>query len=319
MRIIFTYEHLNLLLILIGSLLIFYLLSIRSSQKRAIKFGNYKILEKISGGKIFEKNYLPLFLRIIAITLIVLSISNIAVVVDQLISNSDFVIALDTSSSMLTPDLLPNRLEAAKTAAINLVDKVPDGTKIGVVSFAGKAYVRIPVTDDKEKIKEVIRNITFDVPAGTSISDALITSSILLQNSTKKRTIILITDGKNNIGAPMNVAISYVNDWNVSINAIGLGSNYTIDYKTNITVPKENATIAEFPKLDTEYLINLTNQTGGKLFLPTNSTGLNEAFYKSILKPDVVKIELRNYFLIAAAVILILEWGLAATKYKTIP
>ncbi len=319
MRIVFTYEHLNLLLVLLGSLLIFYLLNLRSTNKRAIKFGNYKILEKISGGHIFESNYLPLILRIVAIVLIILSISNVGIVMDQLVSKSDFVIALDTSSSMLTPDLVPNRLEAAKSAAIKLIDDVPRGTNIGVVSFAGKAYVRSPVTADKEVLKNVIRNITFDVPAGTSISDALIISTTLLQNSTRKRTVILITDGENNVGPSMDVAFSYIKKWNVSVNAIGLGSNYTPDYKFNISIPKENATVVEFPKLDSDWLRNVTNQSNGELFLPTNSSGLNDAFYKSILKPDVVKIELRNYLLIAAAILLVAEWGLSATKYKTIP
>ena len=139
MRVTFTYEHVNLLLSLIGALIIFYVISMRTQNKRAIRFGNYKLIEKISGGHIFEKNYLPLILRIIAIILIILSISNFSVVVDQLVSKSDFVIAIDTSSSMLTPDLTPNRLEAAKIAAVSLIKRVPRGTNIGIVSFAGKA------------------------------------------------------------------------------------------------------------------------------------------------------------------------------------
>ncbi len=321
MRVTFTYEHLNLLLGLVGALAIFYVLSMRTQNKRAIRFGNYKLLEKISGGHVFEKNYLPLILRILAIILIILSISNFSVIVDQLVSKSDFVIAIDTSSSMLTPDLVPNRLEAAKEAALDLVSRVPRGTKIGVVSFAGKAYVRSRLTDDKNQLKKIIRNITFDIPAGTSTSDALITSTILLENSTKKRTIILITDGENNIGPPMSTAIKYVKDWNVTINSIGLGSNYTFN-STGLNLSqtiRNNATIAEPPALNVTWLENITNITNGRLFLPKNNTDLSESIYKSVLKPDKVKIEFNTYLLIAAAIILVLEWGLGATKYRTIP
>lgn len=321
MRVTFTYEHVNLLLSLIGALIIFYVISMRTQNKRAIRFGNYKLIEKISGGHIFEKNYLPLILRIIAIILIILSISNFSVVVDQLVSKSDFVIAIDTSSSMLTPDLTPNRLEAAKIAAVSLIKRVPHGTNIGIVSFAGKAYVRSPLTDNKDELIKTIKNITFDVPAGTSTSDALITSTILLQNSTRKRTIILITDGQNNIGPPMETAIKYVKNWNVTINAIGIGSNYTYN-STGLNVSAyimDNATIAEPPKLNATWLENITNITGGRLLLPQNNTDLINSVYKSVLRPDKIKISFDTYLLIAAAVILVIEWALGATTYRTIP
>lgn len=321
MRVTFTYEHVNLLLTLIGSLIIFYVISMRSQNKRAIRFGNYKLIEKISGGHIFEKNYLPLILRILAIILIILSISNFSVVVDQLVSKSDFVIAIDTSSSMLTPDLTPNRLEAAKNAAVSLVEKVPRGTKIGIVSFAGKSYVRSKLIDDKDELIKTIKNITFDVPAGTSTSDALITSTIVLQNSTRKRTIILITDGQNNIGPPMETAVNYIKNWNITVNAIGIGSNYTFN-STGINISStmmNNATIAEPPRLNATWLENLTNLTGGKSLLPQNNTDLINSVYKSVLRPDRIKISFDTYLLIAAAVLLVIEWALGATTYRTIP
>ena len=119
----------------------------------------------------------------------------------------------------------------------------------------------------------------------------------------------------------METAIKYVKNWNVTINAIGIGSNYTYN-STGLNVSAyimDNATIAEPPRLNATWLENLTNITGGRLLLPQNNTDLVNSVYKSVLRPDKIKISFDTYLLIAAAVILVIEWALGATTYRTIP
>ena len=324
MEIILSYDNLNLLIFFVGGVILLHLLTIRSSKKRTIKFGNFEILERIAGKKLLSPNIIPLILRILALIIIVLAASNVIIRYEEKISNTNFVLAMDTSSSMLTSDYKPNRLEAAKESALGIIDKLPPTTKIGIVSFAGKAYTRLDLTDNKEKIKEAIQLLDLDTPAGTAIGDALILSSTLLINSNetgkKNKVIVLITDGINNAGVGINESLEFVKSNQIRVFPIGIGSrenltNETIQLPENLT----NATISRFPNLNEESLKLIANETNGTYYTVTNESSFKSIFEKVILKGKTIELNLTYFLLILAGLILLLEWSLGATKYKTLP
>lgn len=314
-----NYKYINLLILLIGLVIIIYFLSKRFAIKRVIRFGNFEVLEKAMGGKpVIQIGLIKLFLRILALICIVIAISDIKMVQEEYVSTTDFILAIDTSSSMLTPDYEPNRLELAKKSSIEWLRKLKN-TRVGVVTFAGRSYMKIEPTTDLERVSYIISRLSFERPAGTAIGDALITSSALLkEESGRNKTIILITDGRNNVGVNITESLKPLKSTNISVYAIGIGSKG----EKPITVPPEligkNATETGFPELDEETLKFLVNETNGKYFYIDDPESFKEALESGVEYQKVTK-SLTFYALLAVCVILLIEWAIDVTKYRPLP
>jgi len=319
MRFEFSYQFSNLFIAIVGVLLVFYIISRFLAKKRVITFGNYEILEKVVGRKILSPDIIPMILRILAVLLIVIAVSNPRLTYIKFSPNTEYVIAMDTSASMLTPDFYPNRLEVEKKAVLNFIDKAEDA-EIGIISFSGKAYVKSQLTNDRDKLKEIVLDLNVETPAGTAIGEALISSVSLLSNGVegKNKTIILITDGRNNVGISIEKALSVVKQNNIKVFCLGIGSNKTMNYTIPEEIKKLNATVAEFPILDENSLIKIANETGGKFFKITNETEFEKAIEFPIVKKEIT-INPTMYLLFAAIVILLIEWALEMTKFRVIP
>ncbi len=110
----------------------------------------------------------------------------------------DMVVALDVSNSMLAEDIRPNRLDRAKMAVSNLIDKL-DGDRVGLIVFAGKAYKQLPLTTDYGAAKLFLSAVdTKIVPSqGTAIGAAIQMATASFDNPKHNRAIVIITDGEN--------------------------------------------------------------------------------------------------------------------------
>lgn len=317
MEISFTLEHTNLLIILIGMVIILYLLSKKFSKKRALRFGNFETLQKVAGKKLLSYSIIPILLRMLVLILIILSLSNPIITVNTYSSDMNYVLAIDTSSSMLTPDITPNRLEATRIVALDFVKEYPE-SDIGIVTFSGKAHIETELTRDKEKLIETLKNININKIGGTAIGEALITSSVLLSKAKNNKTIILITDGRNNEGIEVNKTYSFLKEKKIKVISIGLGNKIN----ESIQIPEEleglNATVARFPSLDEDTLIELANETNGNYYKISGLAEFKDAIKTGMHQKDLI-ISLQFYLLIFACLLLLLEWSLELTKYRVIP
>lgn len=137
----------------------------------------------------------------------------------------DVMIALDVSNSMLAEDLSPNRLERAKRAIYQLIEKLQND-RLGIIIFAGDAYVQLPITTDYSSAKLFLESIGTDiVPVqGTAIGSAieLALKSFDYENGTSK-AIIVITDGENHEDDAVEMAKTAV-ERGVVVHTIGMGS-----------------------------------------------------------------------------------------------
>jgi len=322
MKITVSYHHANLLIVLVGLIFFLYIVSKKLAKRRVITFGNFEVLEKVTGKKMITPDIFPMILRILAFVLIIVSISDPKLTYIKYASDVDYVFAIDTSSSMLTPDFFPSRLEVAKDVSLEFIRKLKNA-RIGVVTFAGKSYVKTELTNDISVLESVINSINIETPGGTAIGDALITSTSLLASSdvdkSRNKTVILITDGKNNIGVPVNETIESLNVNEIKVFTIGIGENVSV---MNVTLPPElenvNATVAEFPILDEKTLMYIANQTGGKYFRVTDVESFKRALEATVQRKQVV-IQPTFYLLLAACFTLLVEWALEATKYRILP
>ena len=317
MDISFSLEHTNLLIILIGMVIILYLLSKKFSKKRALRFGNFETLQKVAGKKLLSYSIIPIMIRILALILIILSLSNPIITIITPSSDIDYVLAIDTSSSMLTPDITPNRLEATRITALDFV-KENYASNIGIITFSGEAHIKTKLTKDTAKLTEVIKELDIDNTGGTAIGEALITSSSLLSETKNNKTIILITDGRNNKGININKTYSSLKEKKIKIITIGLGNKIN----ESIQIPKEleglNATVANFPSINENALMELANKTEGKYYKITSLAEFKNAMKGSTHQKNLI-INIQFYLLVLACITLLFEWSLELTKYRVIP
>ena len=138
----------------------------------------------------------------------------------------DVMIALDVSNSMLAEDIKPNRLEKAKQLVNRLIDDLSDN-RVGLVLFAGRAYMQMPLTTDHAAAAMYVQNAGPGVvpSQGTMISDALkLGTSAFNTKERKYKTIILITDGEDH--DPQSVEIArQLSSNGVIVNTVGIGSS----------------------------------------------------------------------------------------------
>ena len=138
---------------------------------------------------------------------------------------TDIMIALDVSNSMLANDIQPSRLERAKQVISKIIDNSPDD-KIGLVIFAGRAYLQMPLTIDHEAAKMYLAAATpDDVPTqGTVISDALKMCFAAFNSNDKTfKSVLLISDGEDHDDEAIKVTKLLAKD-GIMVNTIGIGS-----------------------------------------------------------------------------------------------
>lgn len=137
----------------------------------------------------------------------------------------DIVLAMDVSKSMLAEDIKPSRLERARQVVYKLMDKLPDD-RIGLVLFAGRAYMQMPLTTDHAAARMYVQQAGPEVvpTQGTVIADALRMSNTAFNSKERKfKAIVLITDGEDHDPQAVEVAKQLMNE-GVMINTIGIGS-----------------------------------------------------------------------------------------------
>jgi Ca-activated chloride channel family protein len=137
----------------------------------------------------------------------------------------EIVICLDVSNSMLAEDVQPNRLERAKQMLSRMIDSFSDD-KIGLIVFAGDAYVQLPITADYISAKMFLSSISPSmVPTqGTAIGAAInLALRSFTPNEASSKTILIITDGENHEDDAVRAA-TMAADRNIQVNVVGIGT-----------------------------------------------------------------------------------------------
>ncbi len=120
----------------------------------------------------------------------------------------DLLIAVDTSRSMLSNDVAPNRLERVKLAAQDLINQL-QGDRVGLIAFAGRAFIQAPLTIDYSAVVEAINDLnTQTIPeGGTNISEAItLADKTYGKSATGNRALVIFTDGEELSGDAVKTA-----------------------------------------------------------------------------------------------------------------
>jgi tetratricopeptide (TPR) repeat protein len=186
----------------------------------------------------------------------------------------DVVLAIDVSKSMLAQDIKPNRLERAKLLLGKLIDRLGNH-RVGLVVFAGRAYIQMPLTADQNAARLYLSSVNTDmVPTqGTVIGDALKMSYAAFAAKEKKyKAVVLISDGEDHDESAGKIAEAMAAD-GVVINTVGIGSpegSTIIDEATN-EVKKDVDGHTVISKLNEKELKDIAAKGNGIYQLFSNS------------------------------------------------
>ncbi len=231
----------------------------------------------------------------------------------------DVMIALDVSKSMLAQDIKPSRLERAKQAIGKLIDKL-NNDRIGIVVFAGKAYLQMPLTSDPGAAKMYLNAATPDIvpTQGTVIGDALKMCYSSFNTKEKKyKSVILISDGEDHDEEAAKIAGQMAAE-GVVINTIGIGSPEgatIIDPLTNQS-KKDNEGNIVITKLNETELKTIAEKGNGIYQLYTNTDNvvaqldaqLSYMDRRTVTEDSLVNYEsFYQYFLLIAFLLLVIE------------
>lgn len=210
---------------------------------------------------------------------------------------TDIVMVIDISASMLSRDLQPDRLEAAKKVASDFVAK-RESDNIGLVIFAGEGFTLLPMTTHQATLLNTIHEISINMldADGTAIGDGIATAiNRIKDGKAKSKSIILLTDGTNNSGvvAPLTAA-EIAQKEGIRIYTIGLGTRGTAETPYAQGFGGELLYKPMPVTIDEESLKKVAQMTGGKYFRATDNDVLTSIF-NEIDKLEKTKIDVKNF------------------------
>lgn len=240
------------------------------------------------------------------------------------------IVALDISNSMLAEDVTPNRLDRAKQMLSKLMDNMVND-KVGLVVFAGDAFVQLPITCDYVSAKMFLNSIKPELikTQGTAIGQALTTSIRCFgEQSDASRAIILITDGENHEDDAVAVA-KRAKEEGIQVLVVGIGkpegspipvagtNNFMKDRNGNVVVSRLN-----------EDMCREIAQAGGGIYVRCdNSNTATKAIQKELDKLATQEIETQVYtdyneqfqsFALIALLLLVIDFFIFNRKNKAI-
>jgi len=285
-------------------LLVLFFVWSRIQRKRALtKFGNYELMRHLMP---FASRFRPALKFVILMTALAIFIMGAArpqfgaKLKKVKREGIELIIALDVSNSMKAEDIQPNRLDRAKLAISRLVDKLQND-KIGLIVFAGDAYIQLPITSDFNSAKLFLSSInTQMVPKqGTAIGAAItMATRSFTPDSKANKAIIIITDGENHEDDAVSAAKAAVEN-GIVVHTIGMGlpqgSPIPVLRNGQTEYLKDNEGKVVITKLD-EIMLQEIATAGDGVYVRANNAqvGLNTLF-DEINKLDKTEMETLVY------------------------
>ncbi|MDR0558892.1 MAG: VWA domain-containing protein [Prevotellaceae bacterium] len=296
----------------------------------SLKVSTIMPLKKIKGGLYRFFRHIPFVLRCLVFTLIILALARPRSSKEfelTSVEGIDIMLALDVSTSMLSQDFKPDRLNAAKDIAIEFVSQ-RQTDRIGLTVFAGESFIQCPMTTDRATLINLISKTQTDViEDGTAIGNGLATAVNHFKNSdAKSKVVILMTDGVNNSGnVTPETALEIAKFYKIRIYTIGIGSNG--EALCPVRTPYGIQMVSVPVEIDEKLMKSIADETGGQYFRATDNTKLVE-IYSQINEMEKTKSLVDSFpeykeeflqFALAAFCLLILELIVKLLFLRRIP
>lgn len=317
------------LLFLLIPLIVWYIMRLSKTQA-TFKLASTQAFKGMKPGMRVYMRHLPFVLRLISIALVIIVIARPQAIDSWEESETqgiDIVMALDVSGSMLSQDLQPNRLEAAKKVAAEFItDRQNDN--IGLVIFAGESFTQCPLTTDHTVLLNLLNKIDFGlIEDGTAIGLGLANAVNRLKDSeSESRVVILLTDGTNNRGqiAPLTAA-DLARSYGIRVYTVGVGTKgmAPTPVQTPFGIRMQNMPV----DIDEKTLTEIAVMTGGQYFRAEDTEGLRKVYdeidemekYLINVQNVTRRQELFHWFAFGALALVLIELLLRRTWLRIIP
>jgi Ca-activated chloride channel family protein len=322
----------------------------RRFKRSTYLLGNTQLVQNTPG--ILKVNWIPWIFRMLILALCFVAAAGPewgTKKVQQKKQVADLFIALDTSSSMLSMDLKPNRITAAKNLLSRFLNRL-HGVRVGLCVFAALSFTQCPLTTDLKVVQALLKHVSiFSVRIdGTAIGDALVSCLERLQSGSQvplgknpvkfhqpplSRAILLLTDGGNNCGSvsPITAALIAARE-GIPIYTVGIGS--VKGAPEPVLLPDGQLTYVldqQGHVIRTHVAIHLLKQiakiSGGKFFLASNNHVLRHILNQisKLNRGHIVKVtrwkyrDLSHDVLKIAFALLVVDLLMEATVFRTLP
>lgn len=319
-------------LILLGLILLLYLGVLAWKQRAIRRLGDRDLVQQLFSGFSRRRYTAKFWLMFAAFALLVLGAANLQMgaKMEKITRKGvDVMIALDVSNSMLAQDVQPSRLDRAKQLVNRLLDRMSND-RIGLVVFAGNAYVQMPLTVDYGAARMYLSTINPSmVPTqGTAIDKAIAQCERSFnQKERKHKAIILVSDGEGWDQGAVDAA-SKAHEQGVVINAVGVGSSqgapirdsrtgeYKKDEKGELVITRMNESLMRSIAAGGHGIYAHLDNTGE---VADNLTAKLDAMQKKEYGENIFTDynSYFQYFLAAALLLLLAEFFVPETRKKT--
>jgi len=320
---------------LVPFLAVFLWMVSRRRKKLAVEFAGQKLLERLADPILPGVSFLRAVMLLLGLVFLVVALARPQygkkpVIVKR--EGRDIIFLLDTSTSMLADDLKPDRLTRARFEISSLLTKL-EGDRVGLVPFAGDAFVLCPLTTDYSAISLFLDGVDTDIISepGTNIARALEAGAQAFdQKERKYRVMVLITDGEELEGNALDQARKLRQD-GIRVYTIGIGTpdgvpipvkdsgGKVVDYK------KDSQGQIVMSRLGEGLLVDLARAGGGEYYRAGRSNIELDRIFEDIKKLEKRQVEEREldlyydryqWFLGMAILLLFLEPILWESKRK---
>lgn len=242
--------------------------------------------------------------RISIIKILLLTLGSVLVVISLLspqkeiedeeieVKGMNIYVLIDTSRSMLTEDVYPNRLEAGKRVLTNLIQSLKRD-RVGFIPFSDSAYIQMPLTDDYNITQNYINAIdtTLISGGGTELYQALeLAEKSFKEIGSENKTVIVISDG----GDFDKKSLDFVKENRIDVYSIGVGTkegNVIPEYLNGVKrgFIKDEIGSAVISKLNSDFLQKISNENNGKYYEVNNLVDTSKNFVN-----DTMNLERKN-------------------------
>lgn len=277
-------------LVLLPLLIVAYLILLRLKGRVALRFTNTGVLGRVVGSQRRWTRHVFVAMSMASLVALGLAYANPLGTEKVPRERATVVMVVDVSLSMSAEDVAPSRLEAARQAAVEFVQELPDSFNVAVVAMSGKPTIAIPPTTDRGATERAIGALTLD--SGTAIGDAITTAMRAIEMAPPgdddaedpPAMIVMLSDGTNTEGPEPLEPAQQARAADVPI--------YTIAYGTQngfVDIDGQRENVAP----DTDTLAQISDVSGGRAVGADDRAALTDAYrdigsvigYEEVAKP----------------------------------
>jgi Ca-activated chloride channel family protein len=291
------FEHLQilwLLLVIPPAMIFLFWFANRQKQKLLAQFISARLLPVLTTGISPARQKLRFSFLILAVAFLIVALARPQQGFDleEVSQNGlDIVVAIDTSKSMLTTDIAPNRLERAKLAALELMQRA-GADRLGLVAFAGDAFLECPLTIDNTAFQQSVQalNVNSIPQGGTAIAEAINTALTAFKEKGHHKALVLLTDGEDNdsetgaLAAAQDAAKDGLKIFTIGIGTAAGDLIRVTDANGNSDYVRDDQGNVVKSHLNENLLQQIAGATGG-FYLPLRGADTMDTLYERGLEP----------------------------------